>query len=200
MAAGLDWKTTVHQYTTGLSMYVSSDLSTAKRWTDSKCVYCGAIGGQCGHLVMVLEGEDLVGGTLRPEVADLMDALCELAEAASGRDSLCGEGIVRDAMAYAMQHGGAGMPMNFVLGGGCSRDFLTEYVWDVLELAPNLQRVFEDEQQVDALEDDDLDDEDREVRYRPDDDDRVQYIWCDMPVTVRDLLRKHASELRGLAS
>jgi hypothetical protein len=104
-------------------------------------------------------------------------------EAVVESSTVCGTGIVHKAMSRVYEQWGPGITVGELLTTAFSRNYLDDYLRDVLDRAPNLEW-----QTIVATSENDLMGE-----------ECIELVWGDMPEAVEKLLGNCTAELRVLA-
>lgn len=141
------------------------------------CPFCARDDGSCRHLLLIIEGEgeDAGGGVLDSDAGALNDAFQEIFENVVRRDAVCGAGILRAATKAFFW--GYGFDESGQVHVELERNFAAEYLIDLLDCVPNLER--------------DKADDPPEV---------FEYVWSESPEPARKLIAAHVKELQRLAS
>jgi len=140
------------------------------------CPYCDEEDRQCAHLLLEIDqdSECVIGGTLSAEAEEFEIAFQEIFEEVARRDAVCGRGLLLEATkAFFWNYGY--IEFSGELHAELGRDFAMEYLLDVMDCAPNLDRI--------TIESD---------------AETIELIWSDTPDESRRLLGEHLKELRRL--
>jgi len=80
-------------------MDVEQDARPKGLLTHARCQCCGEYGADCGHLLIAWEHNSVIAGELKNDIQAFLEAFIELGEVVIDRYTICGSGIVREAMA-----------------------------------------------------------------------------------------------------
>jgi hypothetical protein len=106
------------------------------------CPYCANADASCRHLLLIIEEQsplDAGGGVLNDEVEAISEAFRAIYEEVARRDAVCGTGILLQAT-KAFFLGWGYIAGTEEIHAELRRHFGAEYLVDLLDLVPNLQR------------------------------------------------------------
>jgi len=126
-------------------------------------------------LIIEGEGADAGGGVLDSDAEALNDAFQQIFENVVRRDAVCGAGILRAATTAFFW--GYGFDVSGQLHVELDRNFAAEYLIDLLDCVPNLQR--------------------DKAGTPP---EVFEYVWSESPESARKLIAAHVKEFQRLAS
>ena len=139
------------------------------------CPICSITAG-CPHLLLAIDGEsqEAFEGILFEQRTLLGDRFSDLFAQVVARQAICGDGLVRAATrAYFGGYGEIAGTNEY--HAELDRDYVHEYLMDILDRAPNLFRTKRDDSEY-----------------------FIEYIWSEMPDAALALVRDRLQELQRL--
>ncbi len=105
-----------------------------------RCPFCGNEDQGCEHLLLSVESGELISGALYDDAILFNEAFWSIFREVARRNAVCGTGILLEATkAFFSGHGY--IADSNELHAELDRNYALEYLLDLLDLAPNVERI-----------------------------------------------------------